>query len=124
MVIDLYAGAGGMSLGFEQAGFQTTHMVEFNRVFCNTLRFNFPNSKIHNIYVEDLLLNDERNPSILNEKPDVIHGSVPCKGFLIMNRNGGANNRYYNDETFGIWNVLKMVNHHMRHLKMSKELAP
>jgi DNA (cytosine-5)-methyltransferase 1 len=41
--VDLFAGAGGMSLGFEQAGFDVAAFVEYDPVHCAPHEFNFPN---------------------------------------------------------------------------------
>ena len=41
--IDLFAGCGGMSLGFEQAGFDVVAAVEIDPVHCAVHKFNFPN---------------------------------------------------------------------------------
>ena len=40
--IELFAGAGGMALGLEQAGFGNVACVEFNYTACDTLRLNRP----------------------------------------------------------------------------------
>ena len=37
--VDLFAGAGGMSLGFEQAGFNVAASVEYDPVHCSTHEF-------------------------------------------------------------------------------------
>ena len=49
--IDLFAGAGGMSLGFDNAGFKNLLSVEFNKDFAETYKKNFPN---HNLMVRDI----------------------------------------------------------------------
>ena len=43
--IDLFAGAGGLSLGFEQAGFDIAAAVEMDPIHAATHEFNFPYSK-------------------------------------------------------------------------------
>ena len=44
--IDLFAGAGGMSLGFEQAGFDVEAAVEIDPVHAAVHEFNFPNCAV------------------------------------------------------------------------------
>lgn len=46
--IDLFCGAGGMSLGFDNAGFSNIFSVEFNDTFATTYKNNFPD---HNLFI-------------------------------------------------------------------------
>lgn len=39
--IDLFCGAGGLSLGFDKAGFENVFSVEFNADFAKTYKRNF-----------------------------------------------------------------------------------
>ena len=43
--IELFAGAGGLALGLEQAGIEGVEFVEFNHAACDTLRKNRPDWK-------------------------------------------------------------------------------
>lgn len=45
-VVELFAGAGGLALGLEKAGFKTLATVENNKWACETLRKNRPNWNI------------------------------------------------------------------------------
>ncbi len=42
LVVDLFAGVGGFSLGFEQAGFDVKVAIEIDPVHGATHKFNFP----------------------------------------------------------------------------------
>ena len=46
IAIDLFAGAGGMSLGFEQAGFEVVAAVEVDPIHCAVHEFNFPDTTV------------------------------------------------------------------------------
>ena len=49
--IELFAGAGGMALGLEQAGFENIGLVEFDKNAASTLKLNRPN---WNVLCEDI----------------------------------------------------------------------
>lgn len=40
--VDLFAGAGGLSLGFEQAGFDVLAAIEYDPIHAATHEYNFP----------------------------------------------------------------------------------
>lgn len=109
--LELYAGAGGFSLGLEDAGFCVTHHVDNDTAACATLKTNFPESQVLQCTVEDFLEGCQRNPTS-RRYPKVgsislIHGSTPCQGFSLANRNGGANDAANNAETRQFIDVVK-----------------
>lgn len=85
--IDLFCGAGGLSLGFDGAGFQNLLAVEMNPAFAKTYRRNFP---AHRLIVDDVRnLDDEAVLELLGGKAvDVIIGGPPCQGFSIAGNIG------------------------------------
>lgn len=83
--IDLFAGAGGMSLGFEQAGFDVAAAVEIDPVHCAVHKFNFPKSAIIPQSVEGLSGAGIRVAAgIGNAQVDCVFGGAPCQGFSLI----------------------------------------
>jgi DNA (cytosine-5)-methyltransferase 1 len=85
--IDLFAGAGGLSLGFEQAGFDIAAAVEIDPIHCATHEYNFPYSKVICASVTDLSGNGIRERAGLgNREIDVVFGGAPCQGFSLIGK--------------------------------------
>lgn len=83
--IDLFAGAGGMSLGFEQAGFEVAAAVEIDPVHCAVHKFNFPQTVMIPRSVAELTGAEIRKlAGIGNKKVDCVFGGPPCQGFSLI----------------------------------------
>lgn len=85
--VDLFCGAGGMSLGFDKAGFKNIFSVEYDKQIANTYNNNFPS---HNLFVGDIknLSEKDINNYINGLKVDVVVGGPPCQGFSLAGNNG------------------------------------
>lgn len=83
-VLDLFCGAGGLSLGFKLAGFQIVGGVDFQQDAIYTHEKNFKNSI--SICGDIKEINDEKVKELFQDKVDVIIGGPPCQGFSAGNR--------------------------------------
>lgn len=92
IAVDLFAGAGGMSLGFEQAGYDVVAAVEYDPVHAATHAFNFPQSEIlcrdaSKLSAADVLAAAKRGFKRLHPnlhwpgRLDSLIGGPPCQGF-------------------------------------------
>ena len=85
--IDLFCGCGGLSLGFQKAGFFPVAGIDFNEAAISTFKRNFPESKA--IQADILSLDKmeiEKDIGNLSDI-DIIIGGPPCQGFSNANKN-------------------------------------
>ncbi len=83
--IDLFSGVGGMSLGFEQAGFDVVAAVEYDCVHAAAHEFNFPHCAMIPRSVVGLSGAEIRDiAKIGSSRVDVVFGGPPCQGFSMM----------------------------------------
>lgn len=89
-VISLFSGAGGMDIGFENAGFRTAVAVELDTSCCDTLRTNFPTlpviqGDISNISSAEIL----RAANLKPRECGVVIGGPPCQSFSLAGKRMG-----------------------------------
>ena len=84
-LIDLFSGAGGMSLGFSDffgQPFQSVWANDFNQYCVDTYNENFGPHSVSGDIVEIL-----ENQQIQIPQVDVVIGGPPCQGFSLLNKN-------------------------------------
>lgn len=85
--IDVFCGAGGMSLGFEQAGFDVVAAVDSDPIHIAIHLENFPNCKTLRADLSRLSGDELRLRASLDEEEiDVVFGGPPCGGYSMMGR--------------------------------------
>lgn len=88
--LSLFTGAGGLDIGFHQAGFAIIACVEIEPIFCQTLELN------KNRYLSSTckIINEDIRylvpSSITSEKIDFIIGGPPCQSFSAAGRRAGG----------------------------------
>lgn len=87
IAVDLFSGAGGLSLGFEQAGFDVAAAVELDPIHAAIHKRNFPLCSTICSSVADLAGDEIRRLSgIGDSKVSVVFGGPPCQGFSLIGK--------------------------------------
>lgn len=73
--IELFAGAGGLALGLEEAGIKTLEYVENDKACCETLKMNRPDWNVVCGDIHDVDFTSYR------DKVDIVTGGFPCQAF-------------------------------------------
>jgi len=80
--IELFAGAGGLALGLERAGFNSIGLIEFDKDAADTLKKNRPNWRvIHDNIANISTQNLEEYFNIGKGNLDLLSGGAPCQAF-------------------------------------------
>lgn len=89
-VVELFAGAGGLALGLEEAGFHSSGLVELDKYACQTLRKNRPN---WNVIEKDIIAVAEQGIKEFVDIPlgelDLLSGGYPCQAFSYAGKKMG-----------------------------------
>lgn len=80
-LIDLFAGCGGMTQGFVDAGFNPVMAVEWDRAAATTYAANFDQRREHTICADIAEVSEDAVP-----QADVVVGGPPCQGFSSLGR--------------------------------------
>ncbi len=78
--LDLFAGAGGFSLGLKEAGIHVAGAIEVDRFACETYRANFSRTPVHQRSLESCS-NEWLKGNFSGV--DIVAGGPPCQGFSV-----------------------------------------
>ena len=116
IVIDIFAGCGGLSLGLYKAGWKGFFAIEKDKMAFETLRYNLISKKHHfswpdwlpktNHDIDEIITKYERELKDLRGQIDLVAGGPPCQGFSMAGR------RQENDKRNNlIHSYIKFVNY-------------
>ncbi|WP_434523207.1 DNA cytosine methyltransferase [Halorubrum sp. AS12] len=98
-VIDLFCGAGGISLGFDQAGYQVKWALDNNEAATDTYRLNHPEIPHRDVICEDIRA--AIADGVLDRlecQPDILVGGPPCQSLS----QAGYRSRLADDDGYSI----------------------
>lgn len=86
-MVDLFCGAGGLSLGFTQEGFMTALANDIEPCCVDTYAHNHPETPRDHIVLGDIREVIDHLEGLLDGKSiDIVVGGPPCQGFSMANR--------------------------------------
>lgn len=85
-MVDFFAGAGGLSCGFTQAGFKVCFANDFEDVCVRTYRYNHPELSSDKVLKEDIRKIVSNITDYVTEDVDIVVGGPPCQGFSSANQ--------------------------------------
>lgn len=83
---DFFAGAGGLSYGFTQAGFRVCFANDFEDVCVRTYRYNHPELPSDKVIKGDIRKIVDNVKDYIDENVDIVVGGPPCQGFSSANQ--------------------------------------
>lgn len=87
LAVDLFAGAGGLSLGLEQAGYEIAAAVEYDPIHAAVHEFNFPQGKTFCADVSKITGAEIREASEIGDREiHLVAGGPPCQGISMIGR--------------------------------------
>jgi DNA (cytosine-5)-methyltransferase 1 len=85
-LIDFFCGAGGLSLGFVQEGFQIDLAIDNEEVCIETYKYNHPEIPENKIIKGDIRKIVDHIEDFIEEDIDIVVGGPPCQGFSSANK--------------------------------------
>lgn len=101
--IDLFAGIGGIRIGFESAGFETIYSNDFDKHAAETYRLNFGEIDEESI----VKVAAERGMKRIPKKFDILLGGFPCQPFSVAGNKKGFADANRGNLLFNVIEILK-----------------
>lgn len=92
--IDLFSGAGGLTIALKESGFNVVMANEINHKFAETHSYNFPDIPLIEKDIQELSILDIKN-LIGDKEIDLIVGGPPCQGFSVFGKRRFVNTQGY-----------------------------
>lgn len=83
-IVDLFCGAGGLSLGFIEAGYKVVLANDIQDVCCETYKYNHPELPSNRVVLGDI--RQVLDGIDIPENVDMVIGGPPCQGFSSANK--------------------------------------
>lgn len=116
-IISLFAGVGGIDLGFENAGFKTIYANEFDDKARETYRLNFPDVDLDPRDIRDVRKND------VPKEANIVVSGFPCQSFSIAGYRKGLEDERNGDLFFETLRIAKAIKADVIFLENVKNLV-
>lgn len=118
--IDLFSGAGGLSQGFRDAGYEIPFALDFDEDSCATYRKNHPETHVECASIKDF--SPAQIQKLAGGRVDVVLGGPSCQSFSTAGRRSGwvADG----DERNDLWEHMLNVVEHLRPKAFLMENVP
>ena len=97
--VDLFSGAGGIGIGFEQAGYNHVFSADFNKSVSKTFKHNNPNIPFIDGDISDKNIFNKIREEFSHKEVDVVVGGPPCQGFSIFGKRRFVKSKNYNPQS-------------------------
>ncbi len=111
--IDLFSGAGGLTIALKESGYSVLLANEIDATFSETHSYNFPDVPLIQKDIRELTA-EELMKDLDGKEVDLIVGGPPCQGFSVFGKRRFVNTQGYNPKedprNFLVYEYIRIVN--------------